>query len=502
MHFSIVITTYNRLDLLKRAIDSSLEQSSPCEVVVVDDCSTDGTQAYVNTLQEHLISQGDHRLIYHRNSSNSGHSKSMNIGVNLASGTWIKPLDDDDYLAPNCIQKLWRAIQSHPNAVICSSQADQVDPQGVVLHRTPRAGPGKAFVVPQEDIHYGMLLEIVPFGTPVQVAFRRTAFLDVGGWDSQFDGNCDDIDSWIKISTLGDAIFINDCLAYRTMWEGALNHKISLQKRLETNILMKKKIYACVNSRYQPSIPKLDHVIAYLRLHWAGVALKQKRFRDVFSILSFAIFCIPAWELLVRAVLFRQSPWLSRGGWFQEHPFRVPGQLLGKDINKSLGHQIQLESARYGLQLQQSWLEFKKRQWKTGWALGCHALIQLLKAPISHKLSSRWNIRKIPLHQQASANASLLEDIYDILQHKYESRIPDLKVLQHYLHLRWGWAALKQGKLWTGLKIVFPAVFDLQAWQTWLKIVRLQHQQQRHNSVRRQVIDTIHDPQDDSPAKS
>ncbi len=502
MHFSIVITTYNRLELLKRAIDSGLAQSSPCEVVVVDDCSTDGTQAYVTNLQQHLISQGDYRLLYYCNPTNSGHSASMNAGVNLASGTWIKPLDDDDYLAPHCIHTMWRAIQIHPNAVICSSQAEQVNPQEVVLHRTPRAGPGKAFVIPQEDIHYGMLLEIVPFGTPVQVAFRRSAFLEVGGWDSQFDGNCDDIDSWIKITSLGDAIFINDCLAYRTIWEGAANHKISLQKRLDTNILMKKKIYACVDSKYQPSIPKLDHVIAYLRLHWAGVAFKQKQFRDALSILSFAVFCFPAWELLVRAVLFRQSPWLSRGGWFKEHPFRVPGQVLSKDAKKSLAHQVELESNRYSFQLQQSWLEFKKRQWKSGFGLGLDAVVKLLKAPVSHKLSCRWNIRKIPLHQQASANASLLEDIYDILQQKYESRIPDLKVLQHYLHLRWSWAALKQGKLWTGLKIAFPAVFDLQAWQTWLKIVRLQHQQERHNSVRRQVIDTLDDPQDDSPAKS
>lgn len=502
MHFSIVITTYNRLELLKRAINSALAQSSPCEVVVVDDCSTDGTEDYVKNLQQHLIGQGDRRLLYHRNSKNSGHSASMNTGVYLASGTWIKPLDDDDYLAPHCIQTMWRAMQTHSNAVICSAQADQVDPQGVVLHRTPRAGPGKAFVIPQEDIHYGMLLEIVPFGTPVQVAFRRSAFLEVGGWDSQFDGNCDDIDSWIKISTLGDAIFINTCLAYRTIWEGALNHKISLQKRLETNILMKKKIYACVHPRYQPSIPKLDHVIAYLRLHWAGVALKQKQFKDALSILSLAIFCFPAWELLVRAVLFRQSPWLSRGGWFKEHTFRVPGQVVSRDAQASLAHQVKLESTRYSFQLHQSWLEFKKRQWKTGWALGRNAIIQLLKAPVAHQLSSRWNIRKIPLHQQASANANLLEDIYDILQRKYESRIPDLKVLQHYLHLRWSWAALKQGKLWTGLQIAFPAVFDLQAWQTWLKIVRLQHQQERHHSVRRQVIDTFNDPHDDSPSNS
>jgi glycosyltransferase involved in cell wall biosynthesis len=67
MKFSIVITTYNRLTLLQRAIDSALTQTMPCEVVVVDDCSSDGTQAYVQERCEALASVGDRRLIYHRN---------------------------------------------------------------------------------------------------------------------------------------------------------------------------------------------------------------------------------------------------------------------------------------------------------------------------------------------------------------------------------------------------------------------------------------------------
>lgn len=498
MQFSIVITTYNRLAFLKRAIKTSLAQSYPCEVVVIDDCSSDETQAYVQKLQQQLIAEGNSRLIYHRNASNSGHSASMNAGVKLAAGNWIKPLDDDDYLDPNCIRQMWQAIQKNPNAVICSCQAEQVDPEGHLLHRTPRAGPGKAFVIPQEDIHYGMLLEIVPFGTPVQVAFKRSAFLEVGGWDSQFDGNCDDIDSWIKLSQLGDAIFINKCLAYRTMWEGAFNQKVSLRKRLETNILMKKKIYDCVSPQYQANIPKLNHVIAYLRLHWAAVAFKQKQFKEILPILSFSIFCLPAWELLIRAILFRQSPWLSRPGWFKEHPFRLPGEPLSPKLKTSVTHPVKLEVSRYRLQLQQSWVEFKKRQWKMSWILGSGAIVKLLQSPISYRFSSRWNIRKIPLYQQANANALLLGDIYDILHKKYQSDIPDLKVLQHYLHLRWSWAALRQGKLCTSVRIAFPAVLNRRAWQTWLKIVRLQHQQERQNSVRRNLIDSLNDPHSES----
>ncbi len=307
MKFSIVITTYNRLNLLKRAIDSALAQTMPCEVVVVDDCSSDGTQAYVQERCEALASAGDKRLIYHRNSANLGHSKSVNAGVELAGGDWIKPVDDDDYLAPNCIEVMECAIALRPQAVICSCQAAQVDANGVELSRTRKTGPGKAFYIPQEDIHYGMLSEQVPFGTPVQVAFERSAFLKTGGWDSSLDANFDDIDSWIKIAQFGDAIFINECLGYRTIWSGAYNQKFSFQKRLDTNSLIKERIYSLVSEKHRNNIPKLQDIRDYLKLHWSLAALKQGKLLDAVTMSFPASFSPAAWKLLGEVRRSRQQ---------------------------------------------------------------------------------------------------------------------------------------------------------------------------------------------------
>lgn len=298
MKFSIVITTYNRMDLLCRAIDSALEQTTPCEVVVVDDCSSDGTQSYVQKRCESLARSGNERLIYHRNSANLGHSASVNAGVTLATGDWIKMVDDDDYLAPNCIEEMAKAIALHPQAVICACQATQVNLNKVEIGKTRRIGPWKAFYILQEDIHYGMLLELVPFGTPIQVAFSRDAFLQSGGWDSSLDANFDDIDSWIKIAQFGDAVFINKCLTYRTLWTGGHNQKLSLQKRVETNILIKEKIYSLVNEKHHHSIPKLQDIHNYLKLHWSLVALKKGKLICAFKIAFPAVFSLAAWKLI------------------------------------------------------------------------------------------------------------------------------------------------------------------------------------------------------------
>ncbi|MBD2664543.1 glycosyl transferase, family 2 [Richelia sinica FACHB-800] len=298
MLFTVVITTYNRVNLLRRAIESACNQTVDCEILVVDDCSADETEAFVKSL--------GNKVVYHRHQANLGHAATVNDGVLKSRGEWIKFLDDDDYLAPHCLEEMAKAIKKHPEAVICSCVAAQVESNGVELSKTPRFGPGLAYYTPQADIHYGMLLDVLPFGTPVQVACRRDVFMETGGWDSTFNTNCDDIDSWIRISQFGDAIFLNQCLAYRTMWSGAFNQKISLSERLTANVAVKQKIYALVNEKYRSSIPKFEEITAYLQLHWLMVAVKQRNLKGFLSLMDMRIFSLNAWKILCCVLIMRR----------------------------------------------------------------------------------------------------------------------------------------------------------------------------------------------------
>lgn len=298
LSFSIVITTYNRLTLLKRAIQSALDQSVPGEVVVVDNASTDGTQIYVESLGK--------QVTYVRNSTNTNHAGAVNAGVEAASGDWIKLVDDDDYLAADCVEVMLEAIALNPQSVICSCQAAQVNAHELELSRTPATGPGEVFSIPQSDIHYGMLLEVVPFGTPIQVAVRRDAFLKSGGWDLSMT-SCDDIDSWIRVAEHGDALFINQCLAYRTVWLGGYDQKIALEKRLETNMLIKERIYSRVDEKHRMALPKLSTIDQYLHLHWAIVALKRRQFCTVAALGFPSVLSPKAWQLLKQAVAIRKQ---------------------------------------------------------------------------------------------------------------------------------------------------------------------------------------------------
>ena len=299
MKFSIVITTYNRLHLLRRAVDSALAQTEPCEIIVVDDCSSDGTYTYLHDLEG--------KVTFWRSNRNLGHSAAMNVGVELSEGDWIKPLDDDDYLAPNCLEKMMAAIKQNSEAVICSCQATKVQIDGKIIGHTHHRGIPNTFYIPQSDIHHGMLLEQIPLGTTSQVAFQKKAFLGSGGWDPSLDVLCDEIDSWIRIAEFGDAILLNTCLVYRTVWSGGYNQKVSLPKRLGVNLLIKEKIYARISKDHQTALPSFETVRNYLKLHWLLVALKEKQYAFAYSLAFPAVLSLRAWKLLVVAILYRNS---------------------------------------------------------------------------------------------------------------------------------------------------------------------------------------------------
>jgi glycosyltransferase involved in cell wall biosynthesis len=115
LDFSIVIATYNRLDGLKRAIRSVLDQQgSLFELIVVNDGSTDVTRSYLDSLED------DRLTVIHR--ENGGLSAARNTGIERATGTWLTFLDDDDAAAPNWLRIFAGMIDEGAGVVCCGAQ--------------------------------------------------------------------------------------------------------------------------------------------------------------------------------------------------------------------------------------------------------------------------------------------------------------------------------------------------------------------------------------------
>lgn len=95
---SIIITLYNKQNTIDRAIQSALKQSySNCEVIVVDDSSTDKSP-------EICAKYGDNIRVI-RSDKNRGLPYSRQIGINHAHGQFITFIDADDYLSINAIDQ-------------------------------------------------------------------------------------------------------------------------------------------------------------------------------------------------------------------------------------------------------------------------------------------------------------------------------------------------------------------------------------------------------------
>jgi glycosyltransferase involved in cell wall biosynthesis len=122
LYISVIIPTYNRSELINRAIKSVLNQSRPVdEIIVVDDGSTDETQIVINDFSEHII---------YIKTRNKGVSHARNIGILRSSGKFIAFLDSDDSWHPHKIKNQFLSI-CITGSKVCFSQS--IDEFGNIL---------------------------------------------------------------------------------------------------------------------------------------------------------------------------------------------------------------------------------------------------------------------------------------------------------------------------------------------------------------------------------
>ena len=94
MLVTVYITTYNRREFLERAINSVLNQThTNLELIVADDGSSDGSQQYLQELQN----KGVLTAVLNTTGTSKGACYGRNKAINLAKGEFITGLDDDDY---------------------------------------------------------------------------------------------------------------------------------------------------------------------------------------------------------------------------------------------------------------------------------------------------------------------------------------------------------------------------------------------------------------------
>ncbi len=164
---SIIIPLYNKSQTIARAIDSVLRQSVPCEIVVVDDGSTDGSDSVVKKYGG---------AVRYCRQANSGPSAARNFGASLSSFPVLGFLDADDELLPGCLAAHLECRRTRPEVKLTISPLRSL--QSRISHRRKEFVPCGRFHYSDRFIHDGVT------GIHIStVCIDRDLFDKVGGFD-------------------------------------------------------------------------------------------------------------------------------------------------------------------------------------------------------------------------------------------------------------------------------------------------------------------------------
>lgn len=194
MNISVVIPTYNRIELLKRSIDSVINQTiKPFEIIIVDDGSNDGTEAMVKKKYDSL------KLIKQKN---KGASAARNSGIKASSGEWICFLDSDDEWKNDKLEKQITAVANNSDYKFFHSNE-------IWIKNGKRINQKKKHKKYGGDI-FKKCLDMCRI-SPSSVLIDKSIFEEIGFFNENLVV-CEDYELWLRICDKYEVFFIDEPL--------------------------------------------------------------------------------------------------------------------------------------------------------------------------------------------------------------------------------------------------------------------------------------------------
>ena len=189
---SVVIPTHNSARFIAEAVRSVLAQTyRRCEVIVVDDGSSDGTREVLEPFADRI------RYLHQ---ANQGPSAARNAGIRMAQGQFICLLDADDRWAPAKVERQAAFMTSHDDVGLLFTDAEEVDDAGIQkasILKTMMFGRAVLSEARLEQPFRRLVEEnFVPTST---VMIRASCLLKAGLFDEDLQ-NAEDRDMWLRLA--------------------------------------------------------------------------------------------------------------------------------------------------------------------------------------------------------------------------------------------------------------------------------------------------------------
>ncbi|MCC6536585.1 MAG: glycosyltransferase [Bryobacterales bacterium] len=260
---SILMLTYNRPQLIGRAVESIVRQTfEDWELIVVQDGSNEHTVRVMNDWAAR-----DGRILYLRRDRGGNIADATNYGLERARGEYIAILDDDDaWIDEHKLARQVAFLDSHPDHVGCGGGAIVVDAAG-----------GEQFRY-RKPVHDHDIRRRALYANPMVHStgmFRRATLERIGRYDATLAG-FQDWDVWLKLLGEGKLANFDEPLVYYTLWEGG--GSFSNQRRNTESAL---KIVV----RHRRTLPgfagALAMAVAYYLYSFLPVGIKQATYHTL-----------------------------------------------------------------------------------------------------------------------------------------------------------------------------------------------------------------------------
>lgn len=167
---TILVCCYRMEATIADALHSALAQTVPCEIIVSDDSSGDGTLAAAQAVLQGYT--GPHRVTLRSTAHNLGLCAHLTELAAIASGDILVFLAGDDVAYPQRVQRLLEAFAAHPQAQIVGSLVDDIDANGKLIESGVRGVPAQ--IDQRWLLHRGKLAAVLG----ASMAVRRTLLTD------------------------------------------------------------------------------------------------------------------------------------------------------------------------------------------------------------------------------------------------------------------------------------------------------------------------------------
>jgi len=199
MKVSVIITSYNRLDKIERAIESALQQTyKDFEIIIVDDYSTDGSTEYLKTIKNSKITT----FFFNEN---RGQAIATNFAVEKSKGSWLAFLDADDYWSHEKLLVFMNEIEKNEDVYkLFYSSKYIISSDGNIL---------RTIIAKEEGFIHDKVKLLNPIGCQSSAMVKKDLYTAVGGLDEKLAAT-KDWDLWIRLTHKVKVKAISEVLTY------------------------------------------------------------------------------------------------------------------------------------------------------------------------------------------------------------------------------------------------------------------------------------------------